>query len=117
LCVDCCFFSFGKQKLGEILGRGGWGTVYKAWDMHSGTFVAVKEISLGQIPRELLNGIMVRALFAFNRYLAIKWLLGLNFKRAPGPRYRRFVAKVPKVAPSAANAFRWTLTSSSPSSV
>jgi len=44
-------------KIGDVLGKGGWGTVYKAWDMHSNTFVAVKEISLAQIPRELLGGI------------------------------------------------------------
>jgi serine/threonine protein kinase len=44
-------------KLGDILGKGGWGTVYKAWDMHSNTFVAVKEVGLAQIPREMLGGI------------------------------------------------------------
>lgn len=36
--------------------------MYKAWDQQSGTFVAVKEISLAQIPREMLNGIQVRIL-------------------------------------------------------
>ena len=40
--------------------------MYKAWDMHSNTFVAVKEISLAQIPRELLGGIQVRSLLRFN---------------------------------------------------
>lgn len=49
-----------KQKLGEILGRGGWGVVYKAWDMNSGDFFAVKEIGLAHIPKEQLGGIMVR---------------------------------------------------------
>jgi len=42
------------------LGKGGFGTVYKALNLHTGDFVAIKQIRLHQIPADQLNGIMVR---------------------------------------------------------
>eukprot|EP01113_Clastostelium_recurvatum_P037254 TRINITY_DN5420_c0_g2_i1.p1 TRINITY_DN5420_c0_g2~~TRINITY_DN5420_c0_g2_i1.p1 ORF type:complete len:1097 (-),score=420.63 TRINITY_DN5420_c0_g2_i1:391-3681(-) len=48
----------GSYSLGAVLGKGGFGTVYAALDTENGDFVAVKQINLGKIPKDQLNGIM-----------------------------------------------------------
>lgn len=47
------------QKLGEVIGKGGWGTVYQGWNQISGDFVAIKEVAIKNIPKEQLKGMMV----------------------------------------------------------
>ena len=42
------------------LGKGGFGTVYKALNLQTGDFVAIKQIRLLQIPQDQLAGFMVR---------------------------------------------------------
>jgi serine/threonine protein kinase len=54
------------QKLGAVLGRGGFGTVYSALDEENGGFYAIKQVNLGKIPKDQLNGIMVRFFFMLN---------------------------------------------------
>ena len=41
-------------QLGEKIGRGGHGTVFQAWHLETGAFVAVKRISLEDIDDEVL---------------------------------------------------------------
>ena len=42
-----------------MLGRGGYGAVYLGLDIHEGNFVAIKQITLSNIPRNQIGGIMV----------------------------------------------------------
>ncbi|KAL6048786.1 Protein kinase of the Mitotic Exit Network [Balamuthia mandrillaris] len=48
-----------KYQLGDALGRGGFGTVYKGLNVESGDFVAIKQVSLTGIPKEQLSSIMM----------------------------------------------------------
>jgi serine/threonine protein kinase len=43
-----------------VLGKGGFGTVYSCLDEEKGGFYAIKQVSLNKIPKDQLNGIMVR---------------------------------------------------------
>lgn len=45
--------------LGDEIGKGAYGRVYKGLDLENGDFVAIKQVSLGNIPQEDLNIIMV----------------------------------------------------------
>ena len=47
------------QKLGEQIGKGAFGTVYKALNLANGDTVAIKSVSLQNIPESDLESIMV----------------------------------------------------------
>ncbi len=49
----------GKQLLGDEIGKGAYGRVYKGLDLENGDFVAIKQVSLENIPPEDLASIMV----------------------------------------------------------
>jgi hypothetical protein len=51
------------QMLGDEIGKGAYGRVYKGLDLENGDFVAIKQVSLENIPQEDLNIIMVRFRF------------------------------------------------------
>jgi serine/threonine protein kinase len=46
--------------LEEAIGKGAFGTVYKAINTDNGTFAAIKRISLANVPKEEVSSIMVR---------------------------------------------------------
>jgi serine/threonine protein kinase len=47
------------QRLGECLGKGAFGSVYKAFNWGTGEAVAIKQIKLGDLPRSELRMIEV----------------------------------------------------------
>ena len=47
-----------NYKLGEVMGKGNNGTVYKSLNMDSGDVVAIKQIPLRNIPKEEVGAIM-----------------------------------------------------------
>lgn len=47
------------QRLGECLGKGAFGSVYKAFNWGTGEAVAVKQIKLGDLPKSELRMIEV----------------------------------------------------------
>ncbi|PON41705.1 Tyrosine-protein kinase [Parasponia andersonii] len=49
-----------KYMLGDEIGKGAYGRVYKGLDLENGDFVAIKQVSLENIAQEDLNIIMVR---------------------------------------------------------
>ena len=68
LFVSVCVWAGWAQMLGDEIGKGAYGRVYKGLDLENGDFVAIKQVSLENIPQEDLNIIMVRNFFLF-------WLL------------------------------------------
>ena len=48
------------QMLGDEIGKGAYGRVYKGLDLENGDFVAIKQVSLENIAQEDLNIIMVQ---------------------------------------------------------
>lgn len=48
-----------KYMLGDEIGKGAYGRVYKGLDLENGDFVAIKQVSLENIPPEDLASIMV----------------------------------------------------------
>lgn len=51
------------QMLGDEIGKGAYGRVYKGLDLENGDFVAIKQVSLENIAQEDLNIIMVSFFF------------------------------------------------------
>ncbi|KAJ3446019.1 mtk1/mekk4 [Anaeramoeba flamelloides] len=49
----------GQYQLGEAIGEGGFGKVYKAINLESGEFVAVKSIPLSRIPKSELSSTLI----------------------------------------------------------
>lgn len=49
-----------EQRLGECLGKGAFGSVYKAFNWGTGEAVAVKQIKLGDLPKSELRMIEVQ---------------------------------------------------------
>ncbi|THU50602.1 hypothetical protein C4D60_Mb06t21970 [Musa balbisiana] len=47
-----------KYMLGDEIGKGAYGRVYKGLDLENGDFVAIKQVSLENIPQEDLSIIM-----------------------------------------------------------
>lgn len=47
------------QRLGECLGKGAFGSVYKAFNWNTGEAVAVKQIKLSDLPKSELRMIEV----------------------------------------------------------
>lgn len=51
------------QRLGECLGKGAFGSVYKAFNWNTGEAVAVKQIKLTDLPKSELRMIEVWYLY------------------------------------------------------
>jgi len=51
--------AYMAQRLGECLGKGAFGSVYKAFNWGTGEAVAIKQIKLGDLPRSELRMIEV----------------------------------------------------------
>ncbi|CAK9140748.1 unnamed protein product [Ilex paraguariensis] len=49
-----------KYMLGDEIGKGAYGRVYKGLDLENGDTVAIKQVSLENIAQEDLNIIMVK---------------------------------------------------------
>lgn len=54
-----------EQMLGDEIGKGAYGRVYKGLDLENGDFVAIKQVSLENIAQEDLNIIMVCNVYNF----------------------------------------------------
>ncbi|KAM0908200.1 hypothetical protein ACQ4PT_015608 [Festuca glaucescens] len=69
-----------KYMLGDEIGKGAYGSVYKGLDLESGDFVAIKQVSLENIPQEDLNIIMqeIDLLKNLNHKNIVKYLGSLN---------------------------------------
>lgn len=68
--------------LGDEIGKGAYGRVYKGLDLENGDFVAIKQVSLENIAQEDLNIIMVHRHFLANCLLKrknIEVLIFTNF--------------------------------------
>lgn len=50
---------YSAQQLGDCLGKGAFGSVYRALNWGTGETVAVKQIKLADLPKSELNVIMV----------------------------------------------------------
>lgn len=55
------------QRLGECLGKGAFGSVYKAFNWNTGEAVAVKQIKLSDLPKSELRMIEVRSVASLDK--------------------------------------------------
>ncbi|KAJ6816401.1 MAP3K epsilon protein kinase 1-like isoform X1 [Iris pallida] len=71
-----------KYLLGDEIGKGAYGRVYKGLDLENGDFVAIKQVSLENIPQEDLNIIMqeIDLLKNLNHKNIVKYLGSLKTK-------------------------------------
>ncbi|CAI5931131.1 unnamed protein product, partial [Closterium sp. NIES-64] len=71
-----------KELLGEELGKGANGRVFKALDLQNGDFVAVKEVSLENIDQDDLASVMqeIDLLKTFNHKNIVKYLGSIKTK-------------------------------------
>ncbi|XVE66333.1 hypothetical protein DITRI_Ditri08aG0071900 [Diplodiscus trichospermus] len=70
-----------KYMLGDEIGKGAYGRVYKGLDLENGDFVAIKQVSLENIAQEDLNIIMVRFyIYNLNHKNIVKYLGSLKTK-------------------------------------
>ncbi|XP_068634080.1 MAP3K epsilon protein kinase 1-like isoform X2 [Aristolochia californica] len=71
-----------KYMLGDEIGKGAYGRVYKGLDLENGDFVAIKQVSLENIPQEDLNIIMqeIDLLKILNHKNIVKYLGSLKTK-------------------------------------
>ncbi|KAJ4807727.1 protein kinase family protein [Rhynchospora pubera] len=71
-----------KYILGDEIGKGAYGRVYKGLDLANGDFVAIKQVSLENIPQEDLNIIMqeIDLLKNLNHKNIVKYLGSLKTK-------------------------------------
>ncbi|XP_010240555.1 MAP3K epsilon protein kinase 1 isoform X2 [Brachypodium distachyon] len=71
-----------KYMLGDEIGKGAYGRVYKGLDLENGDFVAIKQVSLENIPQEDLNIIMqeIDLLKNLNHKNIVKYLGSLKTK-------------------------------------
>ncbi|XP_020573831.1 MAP3K epsilon protein kinase 1-like [Phalaenopsis equestris] len=73
---------YDKYMLGDEIGKGAYGRVYKGLDLANGDFVAIKQVSLENIPQEDLNIIMqeIDLLKNLNHKNIVKYLGSLKTK-------------------------------------
>lgn len=53
-CVGGCF-----QQLGDEIGKGGFGTVFKGLNVRTGDFVAIKRMSLRSVDKDEISSMQV----------------------------------------------------------
>ncbi|KAG9150778.1 hypothetical protein Leryth_002936 [Lithospermum erythrorhizon] len=72
----------GKYIIGDEIGKGAYGRVYKGLDLENGDFVAIKQVSLQNIAQEDLNVIMqeIDLLKNLNHKNIVKYLGSLKTK-------------------------------------
>jgi serine/threonine protein kinase len=69
--MSCCCANC-LQLVGDEIGKGAYGRVYKGVDLQNGDFVAIKQVSLENILMEDLHSIMVSCLIDHVELYAVK---------------------------------------------
>lgn len=57
--MEVCWLTTTTQKLGECIGKGAFGSVFKAFNWGTGEAVAVKQIKIADLPKSELRMIEV----------------------------------------------------------